>query len=341
LSPERKEAALSTGPSPDAPEGTETYRAAAPDNLELKEERAATPETPEAETQTVARLIPGEEQDVEILPKRDNIPRFDLVRIELDGSAVIAGQAAPNAQVTIFANDAVIAEVKANPSGAFVAMVDAPVEDGTTVLRLRTKGFSGIERSSTENIYVLGRSRNTDNEPPTVVRSSDAGIKLERPSSLPKVNRVQLDVISYREDGEVVLSGRGRPFNTVRVYVDNRVQVEVQVPGSGDWQTPLEGLAEGKYTLRLDEIDAEGKVTSRLSSPFARSTPPEPAENTDHHPAQVTIQPGNNLWTIAENHYGSGVRYTRIYAANQDLIEDPDLIFPGQIFSLPRRDQEN
>ncbi|MDE0941760.1 MAG: LysM peptidoglycan-binding domain-containing protein, partial [Alphaproteobacteria bacterium] len=43
----------------------------------------------------------------------------------------------------------------------------------------------------------------------------------------------------------------------------------------------------------------------------------------------------NSLWRIARRVYGSGVRYTVIYQANDSQIRDPDLIFPGQVFNLP------
>jgi nucleoid-associated protein YgaU len=31
--------------------------------------------------------------------------------------------------------------------------------------------------------------------------------------------------------------------------------------------------------------------------------------------------------------------FTLIYEANQDQIKDPDLIYPGQVFTLPVRDR--
>ena len=45
---------------------------------------------------------------------------------------------------------------------------------------------------------------------------------------------------------------------------------------------------------------------------------------------------GDNLWRISEATYGLGKRYTVIFGANRDKIRDPDLIFPGQIFVLPK-----
>lgn len=49
----------------------------------------------------------------------------------------------------------------------------------------------------------------------------------------------------------------------------------------------------------------------------------------------VIIRRGDTLWRISRRVYGRGIRYTTIYLANQDQIEDPDRIWPGQVFSVP------
>lgn len=59
------------------------------------------------------------------------------------------------------------------------------------------------------------------------------------------------------------------------------------------------------------------------------------------HPAAaeaefVLVQDGDTLWGISERAYGNGARYTEIFAANREVIEDPDLIFPGQKIRIPR-----
>ena len=48
------------------------------------------------------------------------------------------------------------------------------------------------------------------------------------------------------------------------------------------------------------------------------------------------MQPGNSLWRIARRNYGEGPRYTVIYQANKERIKDPDLIYPGQVFVVPK-----
>ncbi len=49
---------------------------------------------------------------------------------------------------------------------------------------------------------------------------------------------------------------------------------------------------------------------------------------------------GDNLWRISRETYGAGQRYTVIYGANRDQIRNPNLIYPGQIFVLPKAEQE-
>jgi len=52
----------------------------------------------------------------------------------------------------------------------------------------------------------------------------------------------------------------------------------------------------------------------------------------------VVAQPGDSLWRLARRAYGAGIQYTMIFEANRDKIRDPDLIYPGQVFTLPVTD---
>jgi LysM repeat protein len=56
--------------------------------------------------------------------------------------------------------------------------------------------------------------------------------------------------------------------------------------------------------------------------------------------ANVQVESGDTLWGIAEEEYGEGQRWPRVYAANRDQITDPDVIHPGQVLDLPGRRSE-
>ncbi|MEZ5838927.1 MAG: peptidoglycan-binding protein LysM [Hyphomicrobiales bacterium] len=50
-----------------------------------------------------------------------------------------------------------------------------------------------------------------------------------------------------------------------------------------------------------------------------------------------TVQKGDNLWKIAEAHYGKGkgAQHTVIFEANKPMLSHPDKIYPGQVLRIP------
>ncbi len=55
-------------------------------------------------------------------------------------------------------------------------------------------------------------------------------------------------------------------------------------------------------------------------------------------PPSYTVQRGDYLWKIAakDDIYGNAYAWMQIYTANKDQIKNPDMIFPNQVFSIPR-----
>ena len=62
----------------------------------------------------------------------------------------------------------------------------------------------------------------------------------------------------------------------VRAYVDDRFAEEAQVAADGRWSMQLGDVAEGIYRLRIDQLAADGKVASRVETPFQRDYPRPP-----------------------------------------------------------------
>lgn len=52
-------------------------------------------------------------------------------------------------------------------------------------------------------------------------------------------------------------------------------------------------------------------------------------------PKTYTVQGGDSLWKIAKKTLGDGSRWSEIYNLNTDKIGNPDLIYPGQVLTLP------
>lgn len=48
-----------------------------------------------------------------------------------------------------------------------------------------------------------------------------------------------------------------------------------------------------------------------------------------------TVKSGDCLWNIAKKYYGNGAQYTKIYNVNKGKIKSPNLIYPGQVLTIP------
>ncbi|MGA1027011.1 MAG: LysM peptidoglycan-binding domain-containing protein [Lutimaribacter sp.] len=180
---------------------------------------------------------------------------------------------------------------------------------------------------------------------PVVVRANNDGVALVQaaPNAAPdSPATVALDTISYDDKGEVQLQGRAGAREdgktVVRVYVDNQPVADADVQEDGTWASTLPQVAAGVYTLRVDQLNAQGRVTSRAETPFKREEKEQLAAAPPQKARVVTVQPGSTLWAIARERYGEGILYVRVFNANRDRIRDPDLIYPGQVFDLPADD---
>ncbi|WP_415220846.1 LysM peptidoglycan-binding domain-containing protein [Pseudophaeobacter arcticus] len=176
-----------------------------------------------------------------------------------------------------------------------------------------------------------------------VLRANAEGVTLVQPIAQKPQGKVVLDTISYSDNGEVQLAGRAGAASNVLVYLDNTPAGQFSAAENGSWGGGLEAVDPGVYILRLDEVNDAGKVLSRLETPFKREAPevlqPPVAEGATGDTAPlvraVTVQEGDTLWAISQQRYGSGFLYVRVFEANNTAIRDPDLIYPGQVFTLP------
>ncbi|HES59690.1 MAG TPA: LysM peptidoglycan-binding domain-containing protein, partial [Caldithrix sp.] len=109
---------------------------------------------------------------------------------------------------------------------------------------------------------------------------------------------------------------------------------------------------EDIYT-RMNEVDdLQAKVDEAKKSPFAAVSDNEALiasiesliaqakeKGAAAVPPSYTVVRGDYLWKIAakEDIYGDAYAWMRIYTSNRDMISDPNLIYPNQVFSIPRQ----
>ncbi len=310
-------------------------------------------------TTTDSPAVAGSPEAVDT-PAAEVVPTFDIVRVERDGSAVIAGRAAPGAAVDVLAGDRVIDQVTANQRGEWVATPAGSIGPNGEELTLLAKTADGAPIES-EQVVIIAMPPGAVAPGPDGARgdgaqSTKAPVKLaaldqpvavllpkgqggrsrllQAPGKIVTDGDLALLMVNYDDQGQIELSGEAPPGASIRVYVDNRPAAMVIADAKGQWTTGLDDpLTPGTYTLRLDQLDPSGQTTARLETPFTRVA--ERPADRDPQVDYVVVQPGNSLWRIARRLYGSGTVYVHIYDANQTQIKDPDMIYPGQVFEVP------
>ncbi len=81
-------------------------------------------------------------------------PLFDLLRVEPDGSTLIAGRSAPGSRVTLHAGATVVGEDTANEAGEFVIVLPEPLAPGEHAISLTAMTPEGATTGSSETAIV-------------------------------------------------------------------------------------------------------------------------------------------------------------------------------------------
>lgn len=292
------------------------------------------PVTPKQEPET-------ETKDVPVIPKRAVAPpSFDVVRIsDVDCTAVMAGRAPAGAIVRIAANGKTIATLRAESDGSWAHVVSEPFTPGGVELTLTAETTAGMAESPESVVLIVPDCADLsgDNKAIALLTPKNrTGTRIlqepDRTDRIAMPEGLNLGKVDYDEKGNLEMSGRGAPDAELRAYVDGAYAGRARADAEGQWRImPEAEIAPGLHVLRVDHVDSSGVVLARIELPFARVAPSSVVVTTD----QVIVQPGNSLWRIARRTYGRGISFTTIYEANRDLIRDPDLIYPGQVFDLP------
>ena len=291
------------------------------------------PETPNPPVPEASQPDPAPQSDP--LPIGPVAPSFDLVRVGRDGYAVIAGRGVGGASLQILANDAVLTEIVIDPDGQWTVTTDTPLEGGTVELSLTMTTLDGVTLKSEETVVIYVPEAG---ERPLVLRTTPGGATevLQTPRDRSEgYGPLSLDSIDYDNSETVIFSGRADPNRTVQILANRQMIGSVQADSTGRWSLSR-AMAPGVYSLLVIQLDENGRPEYVIELPFERAT----SEQIALRDGRVVVQPGNSLWRIARRAYGSGAQYTIIFEANVDQIRDPDLIFPGQIFSVPGADDE-
>ena len=312
-----------------------------------------------ATTALPAAAAPGATAPATAAPSAPAVvkPAFDVVNVDPTGETVVAGRAEPNAKVELRDDGKTVAEATANSEGQFVIIPPA-LPPGSHSLTLAAPGAPAAQTSNAIEVAVAAPEPKSVAAEPTPAKAampapSSGPPPAETPSGSP--SGVAVQSVEASAGGRLVAKGAASPNATVRLYLSGAFIGDAKTSADGRWTLTIKhGLTPGAYALRADAINPkDAAVLARAEVPFdyaiSSSIPPpsgalvaeaggapSPADvvvdvvQTDH------VVRGNTLWGESQKFYGDGSLYKLIFAANANQIKNPNLIYPGQVFVVPK-----
>lgn len=251
---------------------------------------------------------PVNEADMSASPLPLIIPSFGLLRVEPNGSVVIAGNAAPNANVEAITGNRALGSATAEANGDFVIIFDSELPPGDYEIVLRADNESGTAATSLQTAVVsipegdaggvlalveqpgapsrlisVGQGTakpleavapQTITQQEVAVAEPQAKIELEtqqRPQQLMLTDAVRIEAVEI--DGKTVfVAGRAEPASRLRVYANDILLGETIANPDGSFLVQVNrDLPVGDYLVRADLLSANGaEVVVRAAVPFAR-----------------------------------------------------------------------
>ena len=159
-------------------------------------------------------------------------------------------------------------------------------------------------------------------------------IKLSRQNNkLPESLKPEISILTLTNDlslKQIILTG----------YAIDGIQVDARISGKeifsgkiidNEWSVTLPNqLIEGKQKLLATLIDKKGKIIAEDFIILYGNVIKDAKGRTI-----IVVQKGDALWKIAYKRLGGGDKYLDIFNINKGKIQNPNLIFPKQLFVLP------
>ncbi|WP_285295141.1 LysM peptidoglycan-binding domain-containing protein [Aureimonas altamirensis] len=262
------------------PDGQVTLAKVSPEALAPLAGQApsATPPAPDVPAQAAA-------------PASSNIPSFDVVRVEPDGSAVLAGRAAPDTVVRIVAAGRVIATARTNAQGEFAVTLDVPLAVGEHQIHLETGEGEAVLASAESAIVSIpmpgresellvlleqpdGPSRVIAAPAPQVAAAGAATADATAPAApaapaadpnAPAIGAVEI------EGDQIYVAGTAAKGSKVRLYLNDAFVAEAPIGSKREFlASARQAVPVGTHVVRADVVDKAGSVVARAEVPFER-----------------------------------------------------------------------
>lgn len=289
---------------------------------------------------------------------------LDLVNVSPDGIVVLSGQATAGTHIEIYHGDRLIATAKVNAKGDWVAIPDEALAPGTYMLTVTAITEDGVVILSNHGV-VLVIPENRDEAPLVALVPVDEAVQMQAellqspltedvddsvisvtdspvitvdptvpadmvadPSLPPKVTIRMIDALA---DNRMAVSGFRQGQGNIAVLIDQMPASVTISPEGYLAETDIPDKDQFPVKVTMTDDDDQLLASARIILSKAK------LDETLSGNALVVVQKGDALWRIAYRTYGKGIRYVDIYSSNAGEIENPDLIYPDQIFIIPNQ----
>jgi hypothetical protein len=294
---------------------------------------------------------------IEIKPSRkesSEIIKLEVIRVRPDGSLVIAGKGLPNSKVEIISGSTVIATTTSDKIGEFVAVPEKQLKSGEHLLAFRqiTKNGNITIANEAVAINVTGGTNDIpivaiiDSEgklgarviqAPGLIESKIENNVNEEKKSTEKINPT-ISILAFTYDakvGQLILSGTAYGGIQINAGFSGKETSSTKILNN-KWSLTIPGkLISGKQKVSAVLLGKDGKILSKNSVNISGKS----IQNANGK-TFIIVQKGDALWNIAFNRLGLGQRYIDIVDLNKEIITNPDLIYPKQLFVIPSQNKD-
>lgn len=261
--------------------------------------------------------------------KKTETPSFDIVRIQHDGSIIVAGRWKANTSVSVLVNGKVVSTLRTDDNGEFVYAPTAPFAAGNYTFALLG---TDPEVKSDDKVFVYVSEHGYKNSL-SLLMTPNGSTLLQGPNIL-QDGDLTVSKIDYLDTGRLVVTGTALPRLRVSMVLNNKYLGFARVSdyrnfGLGADIGDLESGKEYELIVRLH--DGDGRTISNIAHKFVAP------EMTGEDDTYYTVRRGDCLWIIARNFMRRGVLFSII--AERNNIINPDLIFPKQKLQIPVGDK--
>ncbi|MBK3402498.1 LysM peptidoglycan-binding domain-containing protein [Methylorubrum populi] len=248
--------------------------------------------------------------------------RIVSVDAQEGGRLHVTGQTTAWSSLRLYLNDTMVASGRSGADGRVAFTIGRGVKPGAYRIRIDSVDQAGSKVKARAEVAFAY----PDSGPPT--RSAEAGTDDPAKPGVAATKRPATQPIPSRERAA-----------ESRAVAPQQPEADRSAPPA---RTAGIGAAP---SLAAPPPAAAGTPTPAASSRAAAPVPSPPAGAAPPADAGAVFVPevntaritrGDSLWQISRRTYGRGNRYTVIYDANQDQIRDPNRIYPGQMFVLPK-----